>query len=57
MMDINMIIFMSVLFIVTLYAVYKVFTGEGGTKGIKEEYTSPSGKKRTATKDRGDYIV
>ncbi len=31
---------------------------DGGTKGIsKEEYTSPSGKKRTAKKTREDYIV
>lgn len=31
---------------------------DGGTKGIsKEEYTSPSGKKRTAKKSREDYIV
>ena len=31
---------------------------DGGTKGIsKEEYTSPSGKKRTAKKEREDYIV
>tara|TARA_B100001057_G_scaffold384352_1_gene390806 strand:- start:985 stop:1152 length:168 start_codon:yes stop_codon:yes gene_type:complete len=28
-----------------------------GTKGITEEYTSPSGKKRTATKDREQHIV
>ena len=31
---------------------------DGGTKGIsKEEYTSPSGKKRTARKSREDHIV
>ena len=31
---------------------------DGGTKDIsKEEYTSPSGKKRTAKKEREDYIV
>ena len=31
---------------------------DGGTKGIsKEEYTSPSGKKRTAKKTREDHIV
>ena len=31
---------------------------DGGTKGIsKEEYTSTSGKKWTAKKEREDYIV
>ena len=31
---------------------------DGGTKGIsKEEYTSPSGKKRTAKKERENHIV
>ncbi len=31
---------------------------DGGTKGIsKEEYTSPSGKKRTAKKEREQHIV
>lgn len=31
---------------------------DGGTKGIsKNEYTSPSGKKRTAKKLREDHIV
>ena len=31
---------------------------DGGTKGIsKDEYTSPSGKKRTAKKEREQHIV
>jgi len=31
--------------------------GREGTKGITEEYTSKSGVKRTAKKDRSDHIV
>jgi len=39
------------------YMMYIVVTGEGGTKGITDEYTSKSGTKRTAKKERGDHIV
>lgn len=31
--------------------------GREGTKGITEEYTSKSGVKRTAKKDRSNHIV
>ena len=37
--------------------VYVVITGAPGTKGITSEYTSKSGTKRTAKKERSDYIV
>lgn len=38
--------------------VYVLITGiPSGTKGITDEYTSKSGVKRTAKKEREDYIV
>lgn len=38
--------------------VYILITGiPSGTKGITDEYTSKSGVKRTAKKEREDYIV
>ena len=39
------------------YMIYIVITGESGTKGITEEYTSKSGTKRTAKKSREQHIV
>ena len=38
--------------------IFNIVNRDGGTKGIsKNEYTSPSGVKRTAKKSREDYIV
>ena len=31
--------------------------GQGGSKGITDEYVTKSGVKRTAKKDRQEYIV
>jgi len=39
------------------YMMYIVVTGEAGTKGITREYTSKSGTRRTAKRERGDHIV
>jgi len=54
------ILFICVIVMSLLLAAFFGWVAEqdGGTKGIsKEEYTSPSGKKRTAKKSREDYIV
>ena len=54
------ILFICVIVMSLLLAAFFGWVAEqdGGTKGIsKEEYTSPSGKKRTAKKTREDYIV
>jgi hypothetical protein len=39
------------------YLILTVIRGDGGSKGITDEYTSESGVKRTAKKERKDYIV
>ena len=39
------------------YFILTVIRGDGGTKGITEEYTSKSGTKRTAKKSRQERIV
>ena len=53
--------FMLFLFGIVISAIaifYILFNGiPAGTKGITDEYTSPSGKKRTAKKEREEHIV
>ncbi len=49
------ILAISILLLCGLYVALEVIPS--GTKGITKEYTSPSGKKRTATKDREKHIV
>lgn len=53
--------FMLFLFGIVISAIaifYILFKGiPAGTKGITDEYTSPSGKKRTAKKEREEHIV
>ena len=44
-------------FSLVFYFIYTVIKGKGGSKGITDEYTSKSGVKRTAKKEREDYIV
>ena len=47
-----------VLYLTNSNEIYILFKGiPSGTKGITEEYTSPSGKKRTAKKEREEHIV
>ena len=53
-MDIILMLLGTILLLVLLYFVTEM---PSGTKGITEEYTSPSGKKRTARKSREDHIV
>ena len=44
--------------IASLIAIVSLLLNEGGgTKGITDEYTSKSGVKRTAKKDRQEHIV
>jgi len=49
------ILAISIILLCGLYIALEVIPS--GTKGITKEYTSPSGKKRTATKDREKHIV
>ena len=43
--------------IVSLIAIVGLLFGAEGSKGITDEYTSKSGVKRTAKKDRQEHIV
>ena len=45
----------SIMIFMILYVLVKELPA--GTKGITDEYTSKSGVKRTAKKERKDYIV
>lgn len=45
----------SIMIFMILYVLVKELPA--GTKGITDEYTSKSGVKRTAKKEREDYIV
>ena len=44
-------------FSIVFYFIYTVIKGNGGSKGITEEYTSKSGVIRTAKKSREEHIV
>ena len=65
--EVTEILFVPVTLLFTILVVVAIVLGmffnwvakeDGGTKGIsKDEYTSTSGKKRTAKKEREDYIV
>ena len=65
--EVTEILFVPVTLLFTILVVVAIVLGmffnwvakeDGGTKGIsKDEYTSPSGKKRTAKKESADYIV
>ena len=65
--EVTEILFVPVTLLFTILVVVAIVLGmffnwvakeDGGTKGIsKDEYTSPSVKKRTAKKEREDYIV
>ena len=65
--EVTEILFVPVTLLFTILVVVAIVLGmffnwvakeDGCTKGIcKDEYTSPSGKKRTAKKEREDYIV
>ena len=59
MMELELVLSLAVIlgFSSICYMVYVVITGAPGTKGITSEYTSKSGTKRTAKKERSDYIV
>ena len=54
----DFIFFIIGILIMVSMIVYVLITGlPAGTKGITDEYTSKSGVKRTAKKEREDYIV
>ena len=67
LVEVTDILFLPVTLLFTILVVVAITLGlffnwvtkqDGGTKGIsKDEYTSPSGKKRTARKSREDHIV
>tara|TARA_B100000073_G_C23473165_1_gene468374 strand:- start:144 stop:347 length:204 start_codon:yes stop_codon:yes gene_type:complete len=57
-MTINTVLFVVGVILVTATLVALVIKDiPAGTKGITKEYTSKSGVKRTAKKEREDYIV
>jgi|TARA_B110000444_G_C18779215_1_gene566564 hypothetical protein len=54
----DFILFIIGILIMLGMIIYVLITGlPAGTKGITDEYTSKSGVKRTAKKEREDYIV
>tara|TARA_B100000902_G_scaffold359604_1_gene375572 strand:- start:22891 stop:23094 length:204 start_codon:yes stop_codon:yes gene_type:complete len=55
---INTVLFVVGVILITL-TLLLILTKDfpAGTKGITDEYTSPSGKKRTAKKERKEHIV
>jgi hypothetical protein len=54
----DFILFIIGILIMLGMIIYVSITGlPAGTKGITDEYTSKSGVKRTAKKEREDYIV
>lgn len=43
--------------VVSLFAIFSLIFGAGGTKGITRQYKSKDGVTRTAKKERSDHIV
>ncbi len=41
----------------SIIAIVHLIIGAEGSKGITDEYTTKTGKKRTAKRDRQDHIV
>jgi hypothetical protein len=50
-------VILAVGMVASLVAIVGLIFGAEGSKGITDEYTSKSGVKRTAKKDRQEHIV
>lgn len=43
--------------VIAIISIFLFITGNAGSKGLTKEYTTKSGVKHTAKKERKDYII